>query len=113
MSGKVYFELRAARRELGISDVALVRVEQFYPFPSDLLTAELARYRKDVELVWCQEEPRNMGAWPQFDEWFRESVGRTPDYVGRAVAASPATGFPELHKAEQAGLIEAALHFKD
>ena len=112
-SGKVYFELRAARRELGISDVALVRVEQFYPFPSDLLTAELARYRKDVELVWCQEEPRNMGAWPQFDEWFRESVGRTPDYVGRAVAASPATGFPELHKAEQAGLIEAALHFKD
>jgi 2-oxoglutarate dehydrogenase E1 component len=112
-SGKVYYELRAARRELGENRVAIVRLEQLYPFPADRVREELARYGEDVELYWCQEEPRNMGAWPVFDEWFREAVGRTPEYAGRAVAASPATGFPDLHKAEQAALIEAALRFED
>ena len=111
-SGKVYFELLSARRERDESRVAIVRLEQLYPFPSDLVAAELARYGGDVELVWCQEEPRNMGAWPVFDEWFREAVGRTPRYVGRAVAASPATGFPDQHKAEQAALIDEALRFE-
>jgi 2-oxoglutarate dehydrogenase E1 component len=112
-SGKVYYELRAARRELAEKRVAIVRLEQLYPFPADRVQEELARYGEEVELYWCQEEPRNMGAWPVFDEWFREAVGRTPEYAGRAVAASPATGFPDLHKAEQAALIEAALRFED
>ena len=112
-AGKVYYELRDARRQRGEDRVAIVRMEQLYPFPADLVRAELERYGQDVELYWCQEEPRNMGAWPVFDEWFREAVGRTPEYAGRAVAASPATGFPDQHKAEQAGLIEDALRFED
>jgi 2-oxoglutarate dehydrogenase E1 component len=110
-SGKVYYELRAARRARGEHRVALVRLEQLYPFPADAVRAELERYGDGVELVWCQEEPRNMGPWPVFDEWFSEAVGRVPRYAGRKVAAAPATGFPELHKAEQAALIDAALSF--
>ncbi len=110
-SGKVYYELRAARRARGEHRVALVRLEQLYPFPADAVRAELGRYGDGVELVWCQEEPRNMGPWPVFDEWFSEAVGRVPRYAGRKVAAAPATGFPELHKAEQAALIDAALSF--
>jgi 2-oxoglutarate dehydrogenase E1 component len=108
-TGKVYYELLAARRQRGIQDIALIRLEQLYPFPAEQIRAVLAGYPADVELVWCQEEPRNMGAWPMLDEWMSEAVGRIPRYAGRKAAAAPATGYPEKHRAEQAALIEAAL----
>ena len=108
-SGKVYYEVRAARRERGIKDIALVRLEQLYPFPADAIRAELARYPDSAEVVWCQEEPRNMGAWPMMDEWFFNALGKVPGYAGRPVAAAPATGFPFKHKAQQAKLVDDAL----
>jgi 2-oxoglutarate dehydrogenase E1 component len=108
-SGKVYYELRAARRERGIHDVAIVRLEQLYPFPTADIRALLAGYAEDVEVVWCQEEPRNMGAWPMMDEWFFSAIGKVPAYAGRPEAAAPATGFPAKHSAQQAQLIDDAL----
>ena len=108
-SGKVYYELRAARRARGIQDIAIVRLEQLYPFPADRIRALLAGYPEGAEVVWCQEEPRNMGAWPMVDEWLFGALGRVPEYAGRPVAASPATGFPDKHKAQQAQLVDDAL----
>jgi 2-oxoglutarate dehydrogenase E1 component len=108
-SGKVYYELRQARRERGITNIAIVRLEQLYPFPKDQIDEVLATYPEGVEVTWCQEEPRNMGAWPMVDEWLFGTLNRVPGYAGRPVAASPATGFPAKHKAQQAQLIEDAL----
>jgi 2-oxoglutarate dehydrogenase E1 component len=108
-SGKIYYELRRARREQGAHDIAIVRLEQLYPFPEAEVQAELARYGHDTEVVWCQEEPRNMGAWPMMDEWFFNTIGRVPGYAGRPVAAAPATGFPEKHQAQQAKVVHDAL----
>jgi 2-oxoglutarate dehydrogenase E1 component len=111
-SGKVYYDLLEERRRLGRYDVALVRLEQLYPFPDDSVQAEVARYPDGVEVVWCQEEPRNMGAWPMMDEWFSGALGgRVPDYVGRAAAASTATGFPEHHRAQLAALLRDSFSF--
>jgi len=109
-SGKVYYELRAARREAGQQDVALVRVEQLYPYPWPQIKAEVARY-PGAEVVWCQEEPRNMGAWPVYCDWLRDSLpaDRQPRYVGRPPAASPAAGSHKLHIAEQNALVTEAL----
>ena len=113
-SGKVYYDLAAAREERGIDDVALVRLEQIAPFPSRSLMVEVAPYR-DAEVVWCQEEPENMGAWtfvaPRIEAVLTELGGaaRTPRYAGRAPAASPATGFLVVHQREQQALIDAAL----
>jgi 2-oxoglutarate dehydrogenase E1 component len=108
-SGKLYYELRAARRERGIQDVALVRLDRLYPMPESELRAELAKYG-EVEVVWAQEEPRNMGAWPMMDEWLGAALGGTaPRYVGRPAAAATATGFPGKHKAQQERVIDDAL----
>ncbi len=108
-SGKIYYELRSARREQGIRDIAIIRLEQLYPFPKAAIERELARYPDNVEVVWCQEEPRNMGAWPMMDEWFFNAIGKVPGYAGRPVAASPATGFPAKHQAQQAKVLADAL----
>ena len=108
-SGKTYYELRSARQDRGIGDIALVRLEQLYPFPADAIQSVLADYPDSAEVVWCQEEPRNMGAWPMMDEWFFNALGRVPGYAGRPVAAAPATGFPAKHKAQQAKLVDDAL----
>ncbi|MDE0388732.1 MAG: 2-oxoglutarate dehydrogenase E1 component [Rhodospirillales bacterium] len=113
-SGKVYYDLLAAREERGIDDVALLRLEQIAPFPSRSLMVEFAKYG-EAEVVWCQEEPENMGAWtfvaPRIEQVLTELDGATrrPRYVGRAAAASPATGFLVLHQREQRALIEDAL----
>ncbi|MEQ1567308.1 MAG: 2-oxoglutarate dehydrogenase E1 component [Myxococcota bacterium] len=108
-TGKVYYELLARRTELGHGDVALARVELLYPFPAAAIRAEWERLGRP-ELVWCQEEPRNMGAWPSLFHWFDEHLpGVAVLYVGRKAAASPATGSHKKHLAEQAALIEAAL----
>ncbi len=109
-TGKVYYDLVAARRERGQRDVALIRLEQIAPFPSRSLTVEIAKYG-DAEIVWCQEEPYNMGAWsfvaPRIEALLEG--GRRPVYAGRDEAASPATGFVALHKGEQYALVEDAL----
>jgi 2-oxoglutarate dehydrogenase E1 component len=111
-SGKVYFDLLQARRKDGIRDVALVRVEQLYPFPTEDYEAALARYPNAREVVWCQEEPQNQGAWYQIRHRLQEPLGqrRAVLYAGRAAAAAPATGIGKIHEAEQQSLIAAALH---
>jgi 2-oxoglutarate dehydrogenase E1 component len=103
-SGKVYYDLLAAR---GDRDVALIRVEQTYPFPGALLCLALTQH-PGAELIWCQEEPRNMGPWPSVRDWLDE-CGLRPKYVGRKAAASPATGYPSRHEAEQKALVAEAL----
>ena len=106
-SGKVYYDLLAERRARGIGNVSIVRVEQLYPFPADSLSTELARY-PGAEIVWCQEEPENMGALSFVDRRI-ERLGRRARYVGRTEAASPATGLAKTHAAEQAALVNEAL----
>ena len=113
-SGKVFYDLQEEREKKGIKDVHLLRLEQLYPFPADALAEELEKY-KHCDLVWCQEEPRNMGAWmfvENFIEDIAESVGLKsprPRYAGRPSAASPATGLAARHAREQSELIEDAL----
>ena len=113
-SGKVYYDLLAAREERKITDVALIRIEQFYPFPAKQLEKELARYAKASEIVWCQEEPENMGAWHFLDRRIEQTLSTLkhrvsrPVYVGRAASASTATGSAKTHAKEQALLIEKA-----
>lgn len=113
-SGKIYFELRRARRERKLTDIAVVRLEQLYPFPGDAISATLQRYSK-AELVWCQEEPENMGAWEFVERRVRRLLGDTamPNgelrYIGRPESAAPATGYPARHNAEQTKVISDAL----
>jgi 2-oxoglutarate dehydrogenase E1 component len=109
-SGKVYFDLLKARRAANNHEVALVRVEQLYPFPVPETEAVLARYPNARDVVWCQEEPQNQGAWYQIRHRLATLVGkRELLYAGRPPAAAPATGIGKIHEAEQRGLIEAAL----
>ena len=110
-SGKVYFDLLKARRKDAIRDVALVRIEQLYPFPSEEYEAIVNRYPNAREIVWCQEEPQNQGAWYQIRHRLQELLGgrRQVLYAGRAPAAAPATGIARIHEAEQQALIHAAL----
>jgi 2-oxoglutarate dehydrogenase E1 component len=113
-SGKVYFDLLEERDARGINDVYIMRYEQFYPFPAQSAVKELERF-KNAQMVWCQEEPRNQGAWSFMEpniEWVLTRIGAKhtrPVYAGRAAAASPATGLASKHKAEQAALVDDAL----
>ena len=112
-TGKVYYDLLAERREKGITNIAIVRVEQLYPFPVISLPKVLAEY-PNAEIVWCQEEPENMGAWSFVDRKIEDvltSMGtpKRPRFVGRIAAASPATGLAKVHLAEQAALVSQAL----
>jgi 2-oxoglutarate dehydrogenase E1 component len=109
-SGKVYFELLKARRASNNNEVAVVRVEQLYPFPVPEMEALMTRYPNVREVVWCQEEPQNQGAWYQIRHRLQTLVGkRELLYAGRPPAAAPATGISKIHDLEQRGLIEAAL----
>lgn len=113
-SGKVVYDLLAAREEKKINDVAIVRLEQFYPFPEKLLANELARYPK-ADIIWCQEEPQNMGAWNFLDRRIEAALGSInhragrPTYVGRTESAATATGSLKRHNVEQAELVTKAL----
>jgi len=112
-SGRVYYDLVAERKKLAQEGVALVRCELLHPFPKAAIEAVLARYPSDAEVVWCQEEPKNMGAWPAWMAWWFDHLGpaRFPRYVGRQPAAAPATGSHKKHAREQALLVSQALTF--
>jgi 2-oxoglutarate dehydrogenase E1 component len=113
-SGKVYYDLYQEREERGIDDVLLLRIEQLYPFPKKALGKELSVY-KNADVVWCQEEPKNMGSWHFVNELIEETLeiadikAKRAKYVGRAPAASPATGLASRHKKQQDSLVDAAL----
>jgi 2-oxoglutarate dehydrogenase E1 component len=110
-SGKVYFDLLKARRSSASRSVALVRIEQLYPFPVEQYQAVLARYANATDLVWCQEEPQNQGAWYQIRHRLQDLAGtRTVYYAGRAAAAAPATGLSRSHELEQRRLVDTALN---
>lgn len=110
-SGKVYYDLLEEARKQDLDNVALVRIEQLYPFPRDLLTAELKRFDKATEVVWCQEEPQNQGAWYQIKHHLEACSGakQSLHYAGRARSPSPAVGHFNDHVAEQQQLIADAL----
>ncbi len=110
-SGKVYFDLLEARRAKGSTDVALVRIEQLYPFPTAEYAAVLASYPAAREVVWCQEEPQNQGAWYQIRHQLQRPLqaGQQVFYAGRRGAAAPAPGIFQLHVQQQQSLVETAL----
>lgn len=111
-SGKVYFDLVDDAEKRGITDVAIVRVEQLYPFPRAEVKAQLAKYPAAKEVVWCQEEPMNQGAWYQIQHHLRSCIGNNEhslSYAGRARSPAPACGHYNTHVAEQAALVEQAL----
>ncbi|CAK9077167.1 2-oxoglutarate dehydrogenase [Durusdinium trenchii] len=128
-SGKIYYELVAERERLGLKNVAIITLEQLAPFPFDRVKQVMERYSHvDIgdgvhpgQLVWCQEEPKNMGPWayvrPRFVTTAREGFDQENDfhrdlvmrYIGRRAAASPATGYPKLHNAEQEAILREAV----
>ncbi|GBD50714.1 2-oxoglutarate dehydrogenase E1 component [Methylopila sp. Yamaguchi] len=113
-SGKVYYDLLEEREKRGVDDVYLLRVEQLYPFPAKALVNELSRF-KQAEVVWCQEEPKNMGAWffvETYIEWALNTVGaahRRPRYAGRPASAATATGLMSKHLAQLQAFLNEAL----
>ena len=113
-TGKVYYDLLEAREAKGVDDVYLLRVEQLYPFPYKAMMAELARF-PNAEVVWCQEEPRNMGYWTFVEPNIEYVLGKIegqakrPRYVGRVPTASTATGILAKHKQQQDALVDEAL----
>jgi 2-oxoglutarate dehydrogenase E1 component len=110
-SGKVYFDLAEHRRNEGIKNVAIVRVEELYPFPIEDYARAIVRYRNAREIVWCQEEPQNQGAWYQIRHRLQDPLGLGHElfYAGRPGAAAPASGIHALHVRQQQALVSAAL----
>ena len=112
-SGKIYYELLAARRAKGIQDMAIIRIEQLYPFPHNDFAAQVARYPNATELVWCQEEPGNQGAWHRIQHYLlrhmRENMRLA--YALRPSSAAPAAGYLAVHNEQQKAVIEAAFRF--
>ena len=117
-SGKVYYDLLEERDARELNDVYLLRFEQFYPFPAMSAVKELERF-KNAEMVWCQEEPKNQGAWSFMEpniEWVLNRMKakfKRPIFVGRPASASPATGLASQHKVQQTSLVDEALNLKE
>jgi 2-oxoglutarate dehydrogenase E1 component len=118
-SGKVAYDLMEARAEAKLEDVSIVRLEQLYPFPGEPLAVRLKRMTGLQEVVWCQEEPKNNGAWFFVESRIEEALseaghkGMRPSYAGRDVAASPATGLAKKHAEQQQALVALALGLGD
>jgi 2-oxoglutarate dehydrogenase complex dehydrogenase (E1) component-like enzyme len=111
----VYFTLAAAREKAGINDLAIVRIEQPYPFPTRELTNIFEKYRNAREICWIQEETRNRGCWSFMEPRLRELLpaGSTLCYIGRKEAASPATGSHKMHEDEEKEIVTQALGLKN
>ena len=107
-SGKVYYDILAYREENGIKNVAIVRIEQLYPFHIEALKQAISPYSSAKKFVWCQEEPLNMGAWSYIQPRLKKATGRRARYAGRDRASSPSTGSKAVHKREQKMLCEEA-----
>ena len=111
-SGKVYFDLLSAREKQKRNDVILFRIEQLYPFPAKTLAKELKPYAKNAEFYWCQEEPKNMGAWfsvRDYIQWTLDNIKANNNkisYIGRSPDASPATGYAKRHVSQQQEIIK-------
>jgi 2-oxoglutarate dehydrogenase E1 component len=108
--GKVYYDLAAKKIEAKRDDVAIIRVEQLYPFPHKQFEAQMKRYPHAAEVVWCQEEPQNQGAWYQSAHYFRENMREDQKlyYAGRPASAAPAGGYMARHNERQRTLVEQA-----
>ncbi|RLA30437.1 MAG: 2-oxoglutarate dehydrogenase E1 component [Gammaproteobacteria bacterium] len=113
-SGKVYYDLAEARQVHNVTDTALVRIEQLYPFPIEQYAAVIGSYKNATDIIWCQEEPRNQGAWYQIRHRLQEPLGDDKQlfYAGRGGAAAPASGVFKLHLQQQQALVEAALNIR-
>ncbi|HFT1682590.1 2-oxoglutarate dehydrogenase E1 component [Providencia stuartii] len=113
-SGKVYYDLLEQRRKNEQTDVAIVRIEQLYPFPHEDIQQALAQYAHVKDFVWCQEEPLNQGAWYCSQHNFREAIpaGATLRYAGRAASSSPAVGYTSVHQEQQQALVNDALNIE-
>jgi 2-oxoglutarate dehydrogenase E1 component len=113
-TGKVYYDLLEKREELGVDDATFIRLEQLAPFPIEAIQ-EAVEYYPNAKFIWCQEEPRNMGAWTFVSDQIEQQMDasrasvRYPRYVGRPEAASPATGYNKVHQREQQALVTEAL----
>jgi 2-oxoglutarate dehydrogenase E1 component len=112
-SGKIYYELLQKRRELKKNDFAIVRLEQFYPFPETQIKSVLQKYKKARRFMWVQEEPENMGAWYFLRFRLENIVGKPMEYVGRPAAATTATGYPNIYRKEQAAVANTALGIEE
>ena len=113
-SGKIYYELMAYRREHKITNMAIIRIEQLYPFPHDDFQAEIERYSKAKEVIWCQEEPGNQGAWHRIQHYLVRHMRKDQvlGYALRPSSASPSVGYLARHKFKQNELIVAAFRDK-
>jgi 2-oxoglutarate dehydrogenase E1 component len=109
-SGKVFYDLSKKREEKGLDDVAILRVEQLYPFPHKAFATELKKYPNATDVVWTQDEPQNQGAWFFVQHYIHENMleGQKLGYSGRAASASPAVGYSHLHQEQQKALVEGA-----
>jgi TPP-dependent indolepyruvate ferredoxin oxidoreductase alpha subunit len=107
-AGKVYYDLAEFREKHGLKDTAIIRVEQIYPLHEKKLQAAVAKHAAEAEIVWCQEEPRNMGAWNHLESKLRALFKKEIRYAGRRAAASPATGALAIHTLEQNQLLASA-----
>jgi 2-oxoglutarate dehydrogenase E1 component len=110
-SGKVYYDLVEARRARGLNNVAIIRIEQLYPFPKEEFADAVAAYPDTREIIWCQEEAQNQGAWDQIKHRFHNLIlaGKQPYYVGRRASAAPAVGHRSVHVEQQERLVDEAL----
>jgi len=111
-SGKIYYEMLTARREQKINDVAIIRLEQLYPFPEEVFKEIMAPYTNVKEIFWCQEEPQNQGAWTFILSYLTKHLSKTQklEYVGRKASASPAVGYHAVHELEATTIINKALN---
>ncbi|MCW9048584.1 MAG: 2-oxoglutarate dehydrogenase E1 component, partial [Gammaproteobacteria bacterium] len=110
-SGKVYYDLLIQRRESKLTHIAIIRIEELYPFPADNLNIVLDKYENAEQLIWCQEEPKNQGAWDYFEPRFAAKLDHPcmVEYVGREPSAAPAVGSAKVHAQQQKKLVRDAL----
>ena len=111
-AGKVYYDIASERAKRGVDDVAIVRIEQLYPFPHEEFKAQIDLYANAKSVVWCQEEPGNQGAWHRIQHYLLRHMRADQElaYAGRPSSASPAVGYLQLHNEQQKALVDAALN---